>query len=102
MLPVAHSGLSEMASLAALIRASGLRSLHAVCISSYSGLPETQQTEKTVIKWLLKFGLSLRFKTSKTEVLQTPSAIKSKPRSRGRVVKVFEFLKNIEFPKSFN
>ena len=40
--------------------------------------------------------------TSKTEVLQTPSAIKSKPRSRGRVVKVFEFLKNIEFLKSFN
>ena len=41
-------------------------------------------------------------KTSKTEVLQTPSAIKSKPRSGGRVVKVFEFLKKIEFQKSFN
>ena len=40
--------------------------------------------------------------TSKTEVLQTPSAIKSKPRSGGRAVKVFEFLKKIEFPKSFN
>ena len=35
--------------------------------------------------------------TSKTEVLQTPSAIKSKPRSGGWVVKVLEFLKKIEF-----
>ena len=41
-------------------------------------------------------------KTSKTEVLQTPSAVKSKPRSGGRVVKVFESLKKLEFPKSFN
>ena len=35
--------------------------------------------------------------TSKTEVLQTPSAIKSKPRSGARVVKVFEFLKKMNF-----
>ena len=48
------------------------------------------------VKWLI------RTKTSKTEVLQTPSAIKSKPRSGGRVVKVFEFLKNVGFLKSYN
>ena len=37
--------------------------------------------------------------TSKTEVLQMPSAIKCKPRSggRGREVKVFEFLKKMNF-----
>ena len=32
---------------------------------------------------------------SKSEVLQTPSAVKSKPRSGGREVKVFESLKKI-------
>ena len=42
MYAVAHSGFRTMASLAALIRASGFLSRQAVCISSYSGLPETQ------------------------------------------------------------
>ena len=37
---MAHSGLSPIASLAALIRAPGFRSLQAVCIISYSGFPE--------------------------------------------------------------
>jgi len=41
------------------------------------------------------------YKTSKTEVLQTPSAIKSKPRSGGRVVKFFESLKKIRISEVF-